>query len=174
MKKKIITFCLLLSFINMLFLPVSAKSITVPAGRTIPISYIGEKITDKTVKSGDTIVAQIHSDVTVDGVIVFKTGDQATINVADVKKNGFVGIAGAIMFANGTATDVNGKIHPVQFTYKVTGEEKTWPKVMLGCGVFIILAPLALFGFVRGGHGELLPNQSINATLLNDFTLETL
>ena len=96
------------------------------------------------------------------------------INVADVKKNGFVGIPGSIVFINGTVNDVTGKTHPVQFTYKVTGEEKTWPKVMLGCGLLIILAPLALFGFVKGGHGELLPNQVINATLMNDFILETL
>lgn len=172
MKKKIITLCLLLSFFSTLYLPACAKSVQVPAGRIIPISYQGKKVTDKTALSGDIIPAQIHSDVTVNGVKVFKTGDQAMINVADVKKNGFAGTSGSIVFINGTVNDVRGKTHPVQFTYKVAGEEKTWPKVMLGCG--LILIPLALFGLVKGGHGELLPNQVINATLMNDFILETL
>nr|QGT49838.1 hypothetical protein Melaina855_2250 [uncultured Candidatus Melainabacteria bacterium] len=108
----------------------------------------------KTLTQGSMIEAEIAKDVTVNDILVFKAGDRATLNVTNVKKAGFVGIPGEITITNGEVFDANGTGHYINFTQGITGIEKTWPKVCLGCGIFIILAPIALFGFVKGGQAE--------------------
>ncbi len=46
------------------------------------------------------------------------------------------GESGEILLINGTAEDVKGIAHPIEFNYKITGEEKTWPKVMGAVSIF--------------------------------------
>jgi len=167
--KKIFTILLLGAFLNFITLPTQAIC-QVNAGRKIPIVYSGEKVTGKDVTSGDKIYAEIQSDIKVGNKIVFKQGDEAILNVADAKKARFWGNPGEMLLINGTVNDINGIARPVEFSYKITGEEKTWPKVMGVISIFFLF-PLALFGFVKGGQAELLPNKTINVTLLNDFSI---
>ena len=167
--KKIFILFLLLSFFNLITLP-AQSACYVSAGRKIPLVYVGEKVTGKNLVSGDKISVEIQSDVKVNNVIVFKQGGEGLLNVADARKARFWGNPGEMLLINGTVQDVKGNPHPVEFTYKITGEEKTWPKVMGAISIFFLF-PLALFGFVKGGQAELLPNKTINVTLLNDFTL---
>lgn len=167
--KRFLTIFLLLSFINLNSLPVFSACY-VNAGRRIPLVYIGEKVTGKNINSGDKIPVEVQSDVKINSVVVFKQGDDGFLNVADVKKARFWGNPGEMLLVNGTVQDVKGNFHPVEFTYKITGEEKTWPKVMGAISIFFLF-PLALCGFVKGGQAELLPNKIINVTLLNDFSL---
>ncbi len=167
-KKKAIVLLLLLVFFNLFLSPVYALNVN--AGRRIPIVYSGEKISGKQVTSGDKIYGKIQANVIVNGTVVFKEGGSAVINVADAKKAKCWGVPGEMLLINGTVEDIKGIAHPVECTYKITGNEKTWPKV-LGCVSIFFLFPLALFGFVHGGQAELLPNKVIYATLLNDFTL---
>jgi len=167
--KKVLIIFLLLSFFNMFSLP--AQSVCyVSAGRKIPLIYIGEKVSSKNLASGDKISVEVQSDVKVNNTIIFKQGGEGVLNVADARKARFWGNPGEILLINGTVQDVKGNPHPVEFTYKITGQEKTWPKVMGVVSIFFLF-PLALFGFVKGGQAELLPNKTINVTLLNDFTL---
>lgn len=168
MKKIFITF-LLLSFFNLMTLP-AQSACYVSAGRKIPLVYVGEKLTGKDLSSGDKINVEIQTDVKINNIVVFKQGDEGTLNVADARKARFWGNPGEMLLINGTVQDVKGNPHPVEFTYKITGTEKTWPKVMGAISIFFLF-PLALFGFVKGGQAELLPNKTINVTLLNDFTL---
>ena len=170
MIKKNIAILLLLSFINFINMPVLA-SVHVKAGRTIPVCYMGEKVSGKHVVSGDIIKAQVQSDVIVDDVVVFRTGDPVDINVSDVKKAKFFGTPGELVLLNGTAQDVNGDNHPISLTYRITGEERNYAKVLPVVSIFFLL-PLALFGFVKGGQAELTSGKAINATLLNDFEIE--
>lgn len=99
---------------------------------------------------------------------MFKQGGLVNLNVADAHKARCWGNPGEILLINGTAEDVKGIAHPIEFNYKITGEEKTWPKVMGAVSIFFLF-PLALFGFVHGGQADLLPGKTINATLLSDF-----
>ena len=142
----------------------------VSAGRKIPLIYTGEKVSSKNLASGDKISVEVQSDVKVNNTIIFKQGGEGVLNVADACKARFWGNPGEMLLINGTVQDVKGNPHPVEFTYKITGQEKTWPKVMGVVSIFFLF-PLALFGFVKGGQAELLPNKTINVTLLNDFTL---
>lgn len=160
---------LLLSFFNLITLP-AQSACYVSAGRKIPVVYIGEKITSKTLVSGDKIDVEVQSDVKINNTIVFQQGGAGTLNVADTRKARFWGNPGEMLLINGTVQDIKGNPHPVEFTYKITGEEKTWPKIMGAISIFFLF-PLALCGFVKGGQAELLPNKVINVTLLNDFTL---
>lgn len=167
--KKGLCLLLLLSFINLITLP-AQSACYVSAGKKIPLVYVGEKLTGKDLASGDKINVEVQSDVKVNNVIVFKQGGEGFLNVADTRKARFWGNPGEMLLINGTVQDIKGNPHPVEFTYKITGEEKTWPKVMGAISIFFLF-PLALFGFVKGGQAELLPNKTINVTLLNDFTL---
>lgn len=165
--KKIFTLLLLIAFTQCTTIA-PANALLVSAGRKIPIVYNGEKVTGKTVSSGDKIYAEIQSDVTVNNVVVFKQGGLVTLNISDAKKARCWGNPGEMLLVNGTAEDAKGIAHPIDYTYKITGEEKTWPKVLGAVSIFFLF-PLALFGFVHGGQAELLPGKSINATLLSDF-----
>ena len=167
--KKCLCLILLFSFFNLITLP-AQSACYVPAGRKIPLVYTGEKVTGKNLVSGDKISVEVLTDVKVNNVIVFKQGGEGFLNVADARKAKFWGNPGEMLLINGTVQDVKGIPHPVEFTHKITGEEKTWPKVMGAISIFFLF-PLALFGFVKGGQAELLPNKTINVTLLNDFTL---
>lgn len=165
MKKIISLFCL---FTFLLISQPAQALVTVKSGTIIPIT-LTKMETSKTVVAGGTIDASVAEDVVVGGTVVFKEGDKASLNVMHAKKAGFVGIPGEITISGGKVYDVKGDAHRVDYSVRVEGEEKTWPKVMLGCGVFIILAPLALFGFVKGGQAKLFPNNVIDATLMSEF-----
>lgn len=165
--KKFISMLLLAAFLNV---PGAAfaKVVSVKSSTSIPITFAKE-ITSKTVESGQKAEAMIAEDVLVDGVLVFKKGDRAFLNVSDVKKAGFVGSPGQLFIINGQVYDVNGEMHGIDFNRKFVGEEKTWPKVCLGCGIFIILAPIALFGFVKGGQAKITTGQVMDVNLRTDF-----
>lgn len=165
--KKILCVLCLVAFCN-LYTPLVANAMQVPANTVIPITLENLE-TSKTTVTGGTINATISEDVIINNVKVFKEGDKATLNVLEAKKAGFVGIPGEITISGGKVFDAKGVAHRVDYTHKYEGEEKTWPKVMLGCGVFIILAPLALFGFVKGGQAKILPSTVIDTRLTSEF-----
>ena len=165
--KKIFTITLLLG-IFMMYNPVLAQTIQITSGTRVPITVKSE-YNSKNVISGQQIDAIIEDDINIKGVNVFKKGDPACINVSEVKKAGFVGIPGEMYLVNGEIIDANGNKHIIEYNQKITGEEKTWPKVCLGCGCFIILAPLVLFGFVKGGQAKIYPSKVIDVALRNDF-----
>ena len=165
MKKIVSLFCL---FAFLLISHPAQAIVNVKSGTIIPIALVQTE-TSKTVVAGGTIDATVAEDVVVDGTVVFKEGDKASLNVIHAKKAGFVGIPGEITISGGKIYDAKGDAHRVDYSVRVEGEEKTWPKVMLGCGVFIILAPLALFGFVKGGQAKLFSNNIINTTLMSEF-----
>ncbi len=169
--KKILSLLLsILLGLQFSILSVSAKTVTakVKAGTTIPISLETEQ-TSKTVSVGHKLQAIIQEDVVVDKVVVFKKGDKATLNVVQNKKAGFVGIPGEMTISGGNVFDANNESHLIDFTQNYVGKEKTWPKVCLACGVFIILAPLALFGFVKGGQAEIQPNMVLQVRTVQEF-----
>jgi hypothetical protein len=165
--KKIIALFLMFAFCNV-YSPVLA-AVKVKSNTVVPITL--EKMeTSKTVIAGGTINAIVAEDVLVDGVKVFQEGDKAFLNVINVKKAGFVGIPGEMTISGGKVFDTKGVAHRVDYISQIEGEEKTWPKVMVGCGVFIILAPLALFGFVKGGQAKMSPSTVIDTRITSEFT----
>lgn len=145
-----------------------ANALSVNAGRKIPVIYNGEKVTEKTVSSGEKIYAEIQSDIMVNNTVVFKQGDTVILNVADAKKARCFGNAGEILLFNGTIEDAKGIFHPIEYNYKITGEERICLKLWSGVSIFFLF-PLALCGFVHGGQTELLQGKVINVTLMSDF-----
>ena len=141
----------------------------VPTGTIIPLT-VTHKATSKNVISGGTIDATVDEDVKVNGKVVFKQGANATISVLSTKKAGFVGIPGEMVLSGGKVSDINGNLHKVDFDRQITGEEKTWPKVLLSVSIFF-LWPLALCGFVKGGQAELNSSPTIDVKLSNEFSL---
>ncbi|MCM1265788.1 MAG: hypothetical protein NC200_06275 [Candidatus Gastranaerophilales bacterium] len=164
--KKVLSILLLVAFIN-IALPVNA-AVHVNAGHKIPIIYNGEKVTGKNTTSGDRVFAEIKTDVKINGVVVFKQGNLVTLNISDAKKARCWGIPGELHLINGTAVDSKGITRPIEYNYKITGEEKTWPKALGAVSIFFLF-PLALAGFVHGGQAELNSGKTINATLVSDF-----
>ncbi len=168
MKRFFTIFCLI-SFIGV-FSPVSA-AVQVPANLSVPIN-VSQKYTSKTVTSGGSVNAQIAEDVYVNNILVFKKGDKAALNILSAKKAGFVGIPGEMVISGGKVFDINGDEHRIDFNQQLTGDEKTWPKVCLACGVFIILAPIALFGLVKGGQAEINPINNIDSRITTTFNFQ--
>jgi len=164
--KKIFVLFLLIAFVNM-YSPVLAKTIEVKSGVRIPITATVQ-YTSKNVEAGQKIDAIIDEDVKVKEVLVFRKGDNATIKVSDAKKAGFVGIPGEIYIINGEVIDANGEKRAVEYVQKITGEEKTYPKVCLGVSIFF-LWPLALVGFVKGGQAKISPGNVMEVSTRNDF-----
>ena len=144
------------------------QTVTVKTGTSIPVIALVPK-NSKQISSGEKIEAVIDSDIKVGETLVFKKGDRASLIVVQAKKAGFVGIPGEIVIAGAEVYDTNNDAHRVEAYQTFIGEEKTWPKVMLGMGVFIILAPLALFGFVKGGQAEVKPYIPINTRTIQDI-----
>jgi len=165
--KKIFTTILLFA-IFAISNPVLAQTIEVNSGTTIPLTVTTE-YNSKTMVPGQKVHAIVENDVNIKGVSIFKQGNPAEINISDVKKASFVGIPGEVYLINGNVIDNNGNKHEIEYNAKITGTEKTWPKVCFGCGMFIILAPIALFGFVKGGQAKLMPHNIINVQVRNDF-----
>ena len=151
-----------------LFTATSGMAVTVKSNTIVPIS-INNNITSKNTVAGSSINATIIEDVKVKNKIVFKAGDRAILNILSTKKASFVGIAGEIIISGGKVFDINGEAHRFEFSQQVTGDEKTWPKVCLGAG--LILLPLALFGFVKGGQAKLTPAQILDVRLTSDFDI---
>jgi len=168
--KKVISLVLLVATIN-LYNPVLAKTIEVNSGTRIPITVKNE-FTSKNVLAGQKIEAIIEDDINIKNIVVFRRGDPAIINVSDVKKAKCLGIPGEIYIVNGEVVDANGNKHLIEYNQKITGEEKTYPKVCLGCGMFIILAPLVLVGFVKGGQAKINPNKPLDTSLRSDFQFD--
>lgn len=170
MKKFLATFLSIAFVFQFTLLPSCAKinSVKVKSGTTIPVAVSTEQ-NSKNVAVGTKIEAVIDKDIIVNDVVVFKKGDRATLNVAQVKKAGFVGIPGELTIAGGEIFDANNTPHQIDFTKNYVGQEKTWPKVCLGCGLLIILAPIALFGFVKGGQAEIRPFIPIEIKTSQDF-----
>lgn len=171
MKKILTLFVLTIFAFQFTGLSCYAKSTTVKSGTNISIAS-KEAHSSKTLAPGSKIECVIMEDVIADNQTIFKKGGRATLNVVNSKKAGFVGIPGEITVAGGEVFDTQNKGHLVNINQVITGEEKTWPKVCLGCGIFIILAPLMLFGFVKGGQAEILPNESRQAILNQEFVFK--
>lgn len=167
--KKILSMLCLMAFIGV-YSPVSAD-INVPANTNVTIS-VSQIQTSKTVASGGSIEAKIVDDVVIDDTLIFKKGDRAVLNVLSAKKAKFVGIPGEMVISGGKVFDVLGNEHRFDFNQQITGEEKTWPKVCLGCGLFIILAPIALFGFVKGGQAEIVPTANLDVRTVSPFSFK--
>ncbi|UKI42567.1 MAG: hypothetical protein L6V95_06630 [Candidatus Melainabacteria bacterium] len=107
----------------------------------------------KTLYLEKKLKAKIADDVKVDNTIVFKKDANALLYVSDVKSNGFLGNAGEILLFGATVYDNKGNKHSSEIYYKIAGNDKTYPKVLMTTG--LLIWPLLLFGFVRGGHAKI-------------------
>lgn len=166
--KKIVTFLLLIAFLNTQAICFAAdNSVKVNGGINIPVVVTYLKTSKNTV-AGEKINASVEEDIKINEVVVFKKGDKVTLNVADVKKSGFVGNPGEMLIVNGKIFDTNGDEHNIEYYHKITGEEKTYPKVLLGVSLFF-LWPLALFGFVKGGDAKVVQHAPIGVSLKSGF-----
>ena len=165
-KKNIVSLLLFILISNSTILCVNCKPITIREGVSVYV-IVYKKKTSKNTTPGESIKAKIHENVIIDNVTVFKKGDNALLYVSDVKSNGFIGNAGEILLYGATLYDSKGIKHSGEIYYKIKGEEKNYPKVLMTTG--IIIWPLLLFGFVRGGHAKIPQMFPIEVRVKNDF-----
>lgn len=166
--KRFIIYFMLVAFVNMIGLaPAYCATIKVKEGMRIPLVITYLKTSKNTI-AGEKINAVIQDDIKLNGVLVFKKDGVAVLNVADVKKAGFIGIPGEMVLIGGKVADLNGDEHNIEFQHKITGEEKTYPKVLLVTSLFFLF-PLALFAFVKGGDAKLIQHAPLEVTLRNGF-----
>lgn len=140
--------------------------IKVKEGTSVYVT-VNENKPSKNTVSGEKIKAKIADDVKVDNTVVFKKDDNALLYVSDVKSNGFLGNAGEILLFGATVYDNKGSKHSSEVYYKIAGNDKTYPKVLMTTG--LLIWPLLLFGFVRGGHAKIPQKYPIEVRIKNDF-----
>lgn len=168
--KKILTAILLLMFFSLTFgrQAVYAKDVNVPADTEI-WAKLNHEYTSENVRSGNPISATLEYDIIFDNVLVFKKGSDVKIIIDEARKKGFAGIGGYIVIKKAIATDTNGQEHIFNLQKKVTGKDKDWVPVCMMCGLTVILAPLMLFGFVKGKSAILHEGSILDATLEKGF-----
>lgn len=113
------------------------------------------------------IRATIQGDVVYKGVKIFKDGDKAILTVQDFEKASYWGNGGEMLVSNGYAFDTKGNKRKISFSKKIEGKEKGWVKGV--CAAGLLLWPLLLFGFVKGGDAKLMPKDEIWATTMSSF-----
>ncbi len=167
MKKILSGFFCLLFF--MLSTCLSANAVVVPANTSIFITP-DEKVTSKD-KNIEKINASITNDVVVDGVLVFKAGDKATLTVDEVEKARCWGKGGQLTIINGYAFDAKGHKQKILLSKKYYGKDREWTKV---CGVvsLFFLWPLALVGFVHGAQAVVSNTGEIETNLASQYNFE--
>ena len=163
---KIVSLLLVALTINFNAIMCVSAPIKVKEGTSVYIT-VEENKTSKNTISGEKIKAKIADDVKVDNTIVFKKDANALLYVSDVKSNGFLGNAGEILLFGATVYDNKGSKHSSEVYYKIAGNDKTYPKVLMTTG--LIIWPLLLFGFVRGGHAKIPQKYPIEVRIKNDF-----
>lgn len=163
---KVIASLLVLLLLNVNAMVGVCTSVKVKEGLSVYVT-IDENKTSKNIISGEKIKAKIADDVKVDNTVVFKKDDNALLYVSDVKSNGFLGNAGEILLFGAMVYDSKGNKHSGEIYYKITGNDKTYPKVLMTTG--LIIWPLLLFGFVRGGHAKIPQKYPIEVRIKNDF-----
>lgn len=161
MKRYISSFCLICLFLAC----APAQALIVKDG--IEIVVVPNSITTSKKIPDYNLQATIAEDVFYKGVKIFSSGDKAILTVQDSEKAGFFGNGGSLLVANGYAYDVKGNKRKISFTRNIDGKDKTWPKVL--CTTGILLWPLLLFGFVKGGEAKLLPKDVITALTMSSF-----
>ena len=163
MKKILVLFCLV-AFCN-LYSPLVANALQVPADTEITLTSVN----GVTSKNPDNVIQmQITEDVIINGVKVFAADGKATLNIVDYESAGFFGNGGEMTIGNGYVYDTKGVKHKIVLTKKFEGKDKTWVKVTTAAG--LILWPLLLFGFVKGGEAKLTPNIELTVNTSSAFT----
>lgn len=130
--------------------------------------------TSEMLKSGVSIFVPIDDNVIIDGTLVFKKGDNVEIIIDECKKKGVAGNGGYIVIKKAYATDINGQKHPLRLNKKVKGKDKEWVPVCMMCGLTVILAPLMLFGFVKGKSAVIYEGSILEATLEKGFAFNSI
>lgn len=122
------------------------------------------------INSDKIIPAIINENISVNGIPIFAKNTHVKIIVENYKKKRFLGRGGYIIIKKVIAEDINGQEHIFSLDKKIEGENRDWVIACTACGVFIILAPLALFGFVKGKSAIISEDLIFNAYLDNSFT----
>lgn len=161
MKKIIANLCL----VCLLTICIPVQALTVKEGTEIVV--VPNAITTSKKIEEYKIQATISEDVLYKGVKIFKSGDKAILTIQDFEKAGFFGNGGKLLIANGYAFDAKGNKRKISFTKNIEGKDKTWVKVTTAAG--LLLWPLLLFGFVKGGEAKLMPKDEIFATTMSTF-----
>ena len=161
MKKTIATMCLM----SLLTITMPVQALTVKDG--VDITIMPNTVTTTKDLRDYNIQATIKDDVVYQGVTIFKSGDKAILTVQDFEKAGAWGVGGKLLVANGYAYDTKGNKRKISFTKQIEGHDKNWVKGT--CAAGIILWPLLLFGFVKGGEAKLMPKDEIYATTMSTF-----
>ena len=161
MKKTIATMCLM----SLLTITMPVQALTVKDG--VDITVVPNAVTTTKDMRDYNIQATIKEDVIYKGVKIFQEGDKAILTVQDYEKAGFWGNGGELLVSNGYVYDTKGNKRKIMYSKKIEGKDKNWVKAT--CAAGIILWPLLLFGFVKGGEAKLMPKDEIFATTMTSF-----
>lgn len=151
--------------------PQLAMAVNVTTATKIPLTF-NKLTTSKTAEAGQKIEAMVAEDVKINDTIVFKKGGRAYLNLSESKKAGMLGNPGKLIVMNGQAYDANEEPRSIEFYQTFVGEEKTYPKVLLGVSVFLLF-PLALFALVKGGQAQIKTGEIFEVTPKADFVFNS-
>ena len=150
--RKIISLCLLIAFISVQQVVFANE---IPKG-TKALVQLDNSYKGKQLNIGDKLDCRLINDVKVNGRTIIPSGSRAYLFVKDAESSHFAGGGGTIIIENG-AVYTKDKRYMFNFSETVKGKDKEWVKVTLCTG--IILWPLLLAGFVKGGQAKIPANK---------------
>lgn len=127
----------------------------IPKG-TKALVQIEQKYTGKKLKAGNEIEGRLVNDVNVNGKTLIKAGSDTYLFVKDASSSRLAGNGGIIQIENGYIVYGDNR-YMIDYTETINGKEKEWVKVTTSAG--IILFPLLLAGFIKGGQAEIPVNK---------------
>ena len=167
--KKVFVFFVMFSFVFTYLGLTPAKALNIQRGTSLTVT-LTDSYDSKSVEIGQKLSGRIADDIYINGKLVFKKDDSATLSVADVEKARFWGRPGHMLIMGGKARNIKGEMVRIEYHKKITGEEKTWP-IVLGTISIFFLFPLALAGFVKGGQAKLPANMPIDVQIAESFSI---
>lgn len=149
---------------------VCAQCVNVPAGTAL-WAALDDKYTSENIKAGQPISATIKNNITINNVVVFKKGAKAEFIVDEASKRRFCGGGGYLTIKKAIAPDTNNIEHTFIIDKKVYGSDRDWVPPLVISSFTIILAPFALFAFVKGQSAVLDKDAMLEAKLEKGFVL---
>jgi hypothetical protein len=141
-----------------------SASIRIPSGTEVPV-VISEKLSSGTHSAGSEFSAKVANDVSVSGVVVFRSGAPVTGVVESAKKKGAVGAAGRLAISLKSTHAVDGTSVALSGSKEVEGESS------VGTALVITILCCILGLLMQGGNADIPAGTQITARTAQEATI---
>jgi len=133
-------------------------AVEIPAGTRVMLTFPAT-MSSSTLYVGQQVTLQVQGDVTVNGVVVIKSGANAMGEVTTAEKPGIVGAPGSLNISVRTVEAVDGSSVPISGSLSLTGTSKQTTSIL----VTILCCVLGLL--VKGEDARVLQGTTLDSSV---------